>query len=55
MGSVVEQKEIDAGDLVKDSEFNANQSFIQRARETEISGWREFDVMKEVDRKEVPD
>ena len=55
VGSVVEQKEIDAGNLVTDSEFNTNQSLIQRARETEISGWREFNVMKEVDRNEVPE
>ncbi len=54
VGSLVEQKEIDANDLVKESEVRTNQSLVQRARETEINGWREFNVMHEVNRKDVP-
>ncbi len=39
---------------IKDDESRANSSLITRAREAEIQGWRDFNVMNEVPRAEVP-
>ncbi len=40
--------------MVRDDERRTNKSLIDRAREAEIQGWRDYEVMSEVSRSQVP-